>query len=206
MNLSCLILSAGKQARFPRSMGPKQLLILNGESLLQRQMRQLKVYGVIPIVITQRPEIKAASEMPFEPLDHVNILDTLNSTRALWMKRNVILLGDVYYGNSAIAHIITDRAPVRFWLNGSEIFALSFDLESQADLLRCLAVCQDTGTCFHSEDRKLWHLYRAWHGADIHKHRPFDDDITVQLDSTTFDIDSLQHYLDAKTRLEPKVK
>lgn len=124
--MQIFILAAGKQQRFPKNYTPKQLLIINNETLLQRQFRQLNKYNIIPTVITQNEQIKNHSPKWFHPKNNQTILETIKSTKELWEDRNIFLLGDTFYSQNLFKNIIENKNEIKFFMSGSEIFFLLF--------------------------------------------------------------------------------
>jgi CTP:phosphocholine cytidylyltransferase-like protein len=189
--MNTFILSAGKQLRFPDNHTPKQLLVVGGETILERQIRQLAEYDVIPTVVTHNDEIKTKSPKWIHPENNKTVQDTLASTFDHWIDDEaIILLGDVFYSHDLMANIISCELPIKFWLSGSEIFALK--TKKKQFLINGIKGCTKT-----RGDRKLWHLYRKLNNANINKHQIFNNKMTGNIVvDYTFDIDSLVQYQD----------
>lgn len=192
--MNVFILSAGVQTRFPDNYFPKQLLEINNETILSRQVRQLKEFNLVPFVVTKNSLIKSQSPLCINPKFNDSILDTLSSTRDFWKdERIVILLGDVFYSKQLFKNIMESTVPLKFWLTGSEIFALSFDKSQQNTVLGALEFCIRniwSGV-------KLWHLYRRLNGGVLETHVIYENEMSSDIITDySFDIDSLVQYND----------
>lgn len=204
MTPAVLILAAGRQTRmqFPSAL-PKQLLVFLGETLLARQVRLVSAHQLVPTVVTNDPQVAAASPAVFGPADSTTILQTLRSTRFFWPDRTIILLGDVFYSPELITDIIMDTREIRFWLKGAEILALAFDLSAAERIMQSIEDCITQtimiydGQPHYSGDLRLWHLLRALNGLDIHRHGPILNDMTLpEVADYSTDIDSEVAYHD----------
>lgn len=187
----CFILSAGKQFRY-RNNVPKQLLIVNGETIMGRQIRQARKHYLEPIVVTRHPAIKAINENWFEPERWTSILDSVMSTRKLWRSRSIFLLGDVYYSEKVFRDMMTSPLPLRFWISGSEIFGFAFDISESEGVAKACEYCVS-----QVPDARLWHLYRRLEDLDIHAHVIHWNRIVGEMiGDETQDVDSLEQYQD----------
>jgi hypothetical protein len=142
------ILAAGSSRRFNGAI--KQLLPINGEPIIRRTIRQVREH--IPDaaiwVVTWHEELMF---LRFQ----VNIIHTgfqppqlahsILWTESQWGPRNIILLGDVVYGDLAMRRILdysgalavfgSDHCPIK----GNERFALSFPGEEADQVYELLA-------------------------------------------------------------------
>ena len=187
--------------RFDRT-PPKQLLVVAGETLQARQIRQLAVHGIEPITVTNNAQLTAVSPRPFSPQGTSTILHTLRSSRALWAERTIILLGDVFYSPGLMADMVNYAGAIRFWLNGAEIFAMSFAASAAQRVLdaidRCITAttAEWNGRTLHG-DLRLWHLLRELSGLDIHRHVTILNDMTQpEVTDYTRDFDSAAAHQD----------
>jgi len=195
--MNVFILCAGEQLRFPYGFMPKQLLAIKGESLLSRQFRQCLSLSLNPVVVTHRSELQSNAWQWLMPVDSQNILRTLKSTEPLWTERVTVLLGDVHFDDDLAYEILTDTGGIKFWLGGSEIFAIAFDLKDYQTIRDAITVADTVpGHPNRVADRKMWHLYRAMHSDDIHTHQTWDSPITINVEGRAFDVDSYRQYLD----------
>ena len=197
---TCLILSAGEQRRFTSDC-PKQLFEMGGETIMARQLRQLSERGIDPIVVCLHPKILERAKVSFQPAKSITILHTLVSTRSIWRGRVIVLLGDVFYSGALLDSIIANELPIRFWLTGSEIFALAFGKNEHDRIAEALAGCfRDTpgGGERGRDGLRLWHLYRIVNSLPIHQHKVVEGEKTGDLVCDyTFDVDSQK---DAETK------
>lgn len=130
MTLHAIILAAGEAVRFHGIR--KQLLTLpNGDTLLERQIRQVRERGGLPFVVTldeslaQYARFSGASVI--EPYDQRFIVSSLLSTRDYWHKdRTLVLLGDVLYSKEVMDDLFMRTMHLGIWLNGRDVYALSF--------------------------------------------------------------------------------
>lgn len=193
--MTCLILASGKQERFGCDT-PKQLLPVRGKTILGRMLEQTS--GITTIVVTANPEIQKHAPVWFVPEDYRTIIHTFRSTAPLWVRRMVVLLGDVIYTPETMQKILNDTRKIGFWLNGSEIYALTFDEDQKERLLNAI---KDTVFDMPQGEKslgfKLWHLYRKLNNADIHVHKVFANELSGDwISDGTCDIDSFQAYKD----------
>lgn len=186
--MKIFILAAGQQLRFPDNYTPKQLLIINGETILERQLRQLRERNLTATVVTKNPLIQEKSPEWIAPKNNSTVVKTLNSTLDYWEDSAIFLLGDVFYSNELFNNIITNTQEIKFWVSGSEIFAAKLSKEKTKAALKEI---------INHRYAKLWHLYRALNNKNINKHEIFKNDMTGDIIvDHTFDIDSLQQYED----------
>lgn len=82
--MDVFILSAGLQQRFPANYTPKQLLKVGGETILERQLRQLKEHDLEATVITTNNEIKSNATKCLHPANNKSVLNSIQSSSHLW--------------------------------------------------------------------------------------------------------------------------
>jgi molybdopterin-guanine dinucleotide biosynthesis protein A len=115
---TCLILAAGDAAR--HNGGNKPLLEVNGETLLNRMWRQIKEQNPkISWLVTHRANDIGWGTVfhpVIEPKLHRWITETLLSTQDFWSdeRDTVVLLGDVFYTDSAISKVFEFKGTVAF--------------------------------------------------------------------------------------------
>jgi molybdopterin-guanine dinucleotide biosynthesis protein A len=194
-----LILASGKQERFLGFPHAKQILVIAGEMIISRQHRQLSEIGLIPHVISNKEQIEKYYPC-FKPSDDSGILRTLLSCSTLWLNNETtILLGDVFYSPQAIKIIITNKKPLCFFRNCSEIFAFRFDAETSHKIKEYAEECSEI-VGYHGA--RLWHIYRRCSGRDIHTHEEFESEIAEIISDYTTDVDSQTQYEDVKKSIE----
>lgn len=186
--ITCFILSAGSQRRF-KSGAIKQLQVIFGECLMDRQLRQMAENGINPTVVSWRNEILSKHPVVLNTESATPcILTTLLRTSTLWEKRNLVLLGDVYFHDRMVNSLVTESRPIRFWMSGSEIYALSFDESEAENIIAACNYCIGQGC-----EPRMWHLWRRLSGMNIHSHAGFHiNEMSGELltEDDAFDCDS----------------
>lgn len=194
-----IILAAGKQRRFSGLPHAKQILVIAGEMIIERQHRQLAERGFVPYVISSNEQIEKYYPC-FHPDDDSGILRTLLSCRLLWLGlETTVLLGDVFYSPAAIEGILTSKKPLSFLMNGSEIFAFRFDAETSYKVEEYAEECS---AVVGHEGARLWHLNRRFNYQDIHAHIICKSDINEMIADYTTDVDSQQQFEAVKKSIE----
>jgi len=124
--MTILILACGKQDRFTyNNYGIKQLLMVHGESLIDRMVRLSQPYQK-PVIVSWKPELKRPEADYFTPVNCAYVLDTLNDCADLWTERTIVLLGDVYYTDDCFKQIMEFTGDIGFFSDLNDIFAISF--------------------------------------------------------------------------------
>ena len=168
MNLCCFILSAGKQQRFGNGR-LKQLQVFSGETLMDRQLRQMRESGINPKVVAWHEDLLSRHSNTLNTNGATaSIQHTLLLTREFWGERNLFLLGDVYFHDPIVDSLTKETRPIRFWMSGSEIYALSFNKESENKIVEAADYC-----IAKSCDPRMWHLWRRLSKLNIHSHAGF---------------------------------
>lgn len=219
-----IIAAAGGQAKWDNYLGvPSHLAPLTahgGEPLLQRTIRQAldhtddvhltapdddryAVWSMLPADadgLERRARLHHRS--PDEPSEYA-------STRDLWAEdvRTVLLLGDVYFTDTAMRRIMRDPHR-RFRAYGraarsrttgctwGELFASSWWPEQHATMDRHLATvhaARAAGTVLRPPG---WMLLRAWQGTPLHMHRvrrPWFAEIDDDTDDLDYPADYDRH-------------
>ena len=136
---AALILCAGKAIRWGMSEDtPKQLVVVDGEPLLNRTVRLLLAAGVQEVVIVGHDESLILDGCGWMvPTSCRWTVETLWATRTRWKGRTCILLGDVWFSEEAIASVATCDSSIAifgrlagsrlFGVRAPEIFGMSFD-------------------------------------------------------------------------------
>lgn len=130
---------------------PKQLVELDGEVLLERTVRQLLAAGVEVTVVApdERFDVSGARRVSIEPKVSGCDQDKFLATSHLWsdVDRTVIMWGDVWYSDKAVAAIVGHaggdlhyfRRPWPSEVTGcewDESFAVSFGPDERERVLR----------------------------------------------------------------------
>lgn len=200
-----LILCAGAGIRWGNYMGiPKQLIPINGESLLARMVRLLNKEGLYNIeIISNDKKLMLNGCGFFKPSKSNFTVETIRSTCNLWDRNTIILLGDVYYTKSTLKKITKNKINEiqifgRPLLNkgpkfsGAEIFAISFNRYQHELLLNHIAI-----VCRNAENGgngKLWDLFKSIEFDPAYNHMN-DKNIFVPIRDNTNDFDSPEEYI-----------
>lgn len=144
----CCIFSAGKQTRWPNLKAPKQLSLVYGERLMDRQLKQLAAHNIPATVFAWHQDIlspKPPCPYPFTTLNlqssPASLLHTLLASVPYWTERTLLLNGDVYVFDDFFEKLVTDPAPLRFWMNQSEIYAVTVRKDQIIRLYDAVAWC-----------------------------------------------------------------
>ncbi len=212
-----LILCAGESARWG---APKQLLDIDGESILERQIRQAKFRSSRHYkhhecdirVVTHEPQIaQVAKDLDvdtFYPERRGCTCETLLSCRDLWGDTTMILLGDVIFSWYAMTLIFEYEAEMAIFGNESEIYAMLFG-RSVHDRVEQILKEQIAHEC-DAATGKLRQLYERYCDPPRNdpNHPPEYDaekDVLVWLRDWTTDMDYLIEYENFKTEvIEPR--
>jgi len=134
-----IIPAAGRGSRWNNFRGtPKHFATVNNEILIHRTINQFNKHTNDLIVIAKdSSNIPAKVEKPLE--GQWNDAAKLYSSSHLWSKdkRNIIVFGDVWFSESAVDTIISNKDPITFFMRTGpskitnkpykEIFAIAFD-------------------------------------------------------------------------------
>lgn len=164
---------------------PRHFVVVDGERLLDRTVRQFAAHGD---VVVSGPDARykldaAALYVPRAEPEHLDA-DILLSTRALWAphERTLVLLGDTWFTDAAVATIVGRRARRWCYIGRSagsrysgtdygELFGLSFWPADQPILLAAMYEVlrrqRDEGLWRGG----LWEHYRVLRGIDPLEHR-----------------------------------
>ena len=184
---------------------PKQLSVVNGETLLERTIRLLKENGINEYYITSNnPIFKNYGEV----LEHNNSFKFENGVvKGYWvdayypMTEPVTYLhGDVYYSEDAMKKILNLNPSVNTFI-GNEI-ARNKEHKNWGEPFGYIVVNQEEFRKGIEETKKLqdegklergyaisWELYRVLNGLDPNK-QYINDDTYLSIDDITIDIDA----------------
>lgn len=197
-----IIMCGGKYDHFQT---PKQLSVVNGETLLERTMRLLKENGITDIYISSNnPIFKKYGNL----LEHENSYKYENGKiYGYWIDAYyplnepcVYLHGDVYYSEDAIKKIINLNPKVNTFI-GNEI-AKNKEHKNWGEPFGWIVINQDEFRKGIEETKKLqdegklergfaisWELYRVLNGLNPNK-QYINDDTYLSIDDETIDIDA----------------
>lgn len=198
-------MAAGEQRRWREhgGEGSKHLLVIEGEALLDRIVRQ--TLGHDTIISGPYPGHLVPT---FQPTTDVDIVDGRLGVRELWSdhSRTVILLGDCWYSDEAMQTILEHPGPepclfARFGpsrITGkpwAEPFANSFlpaDHNRHESALRQAQAMKDKG---RAKRAGLWEAYKLEHGqGGGFTYRTRNLGHAVEIDDWTEDFDGPEDY------------
>lgn len=200
--MKIIIMCGGKYDNFET---PKQLSVINGETLVERTIRLLKENGIEDIFIS-------ATNMLFERygevLYHDNSFEFTNGkVYGYWIDAYypmeepcIYLHGDVYYSENAIKKILNLNPSVNTFI-GNEV-ARNKEHLNWGEPFGWIIVNQEEFRKGIEETKKLqdegklergyalsWELYRVLNGLDPNK-QYINDDTYLSIDDETIDIDA----------------
>jgi len=196
-----LILNAGDGRRWSEYLGtPKQLATLGLEPVLRRTVRQLTMRGFAPISVTNDPRLCITGRF-HHPSRHRCTSETLLSTQSMWQRRTIVLLGDVYFTETAITSVLRATEPLRAFArrggnsitgrSHGEFFALCWAHiaaeQVKAAAMKAIMAYESGG------DGNLWDLYHALVGLPYHSDQT-DGSVFSSIDDLTDDIDTPETY------------
>jgi len=129
MSSMIFIMAAGKAER--HNGGNKPLLVVEGETLLDRMCRQAA--GIRKYIVTHRDDLKNENANVLVPKSHDFFADTLLSTVPYWKERNIILWGDVYYTDEVMKEIMAEERPLVAFGDNRDIYAAVFKMSEPVD-------------------------------------------------------------------------
>ena len=184
---------------------PKQLSVINGETLLERTIRLLKENGVDDILISSN---NCLFEKYGTVIYHENSYKYENDkVEGYWVdayyptdKPCIYLHGDVYYTEDAIKKILNSKPSVNTFI-GNEI-ARNKEHKNWGEPFGYIVVNQEEFRKGIEETKRLqdegklergyaisWELYRVLNGLDPNK-QYINDDTYLSIDDETIDIDA----------------
>lgn len=200
-----LSLCAGSQDRWEHEEFPKQLAPVRGKPLLERTFDQLagraRLFNLT--VVTHRADITkcahARGVRTFAPTMHRWTVETLLYCRHLWQVGAIILLGDVFYTDKALAEILTCRKHLAVFGSHEEVFAIVFrknkvkQVEAALNYVQAQSEWGEITGHDGPMGGKLWHLYRALNDLPLNEHI-FEDRMFVEVSDATHDLDTFEQY------------
>jgi len=126
----------------------KQLLRVDGETLLERQVRMLKERGITEIFISSRfPECGVLGVERYVPTNNIYEIDRFRSCKPLWNPAGytMYLYGDVFYTDDALDQFVAAKETAWWWLGRwsyegvvqtqePEIFGFAFHCSASHDI------------------------------------------------------------------------
>ena len=202
-----LIYAAGKGSRWHGDL-PKQLVEVEGESILGRQLRQFKAHRIEPYVVANDPQIVAATKAGGGTPVSVDmatarwVAETMLRTQDMWAGSMIGTFGDVWFSDYAMEIIATSsglkcfgrRAQSVMTLGPAEIWAFGWEPEHNARMRESLQVAvdaaevalgdRDPGGTPHGG---AWPAYRHMAGVPLETHGFDKEGIWVEINDMTDD-------------------
>lgn len=198
---------------------PKQLTVINGETLVDRTIRLLKERGINEIYITSNDKRFDKCNAP--RLEHTNTYKVKNGIQeGYWLdafyphfKPNdkvCFMFGDVYYSDDAIRKITglectkntlfgTSDAKNEQHENWGEPFAYKVvDYEDFMNGVRAVKKMQDEGLT--KRVPIVWELYRYLNNLDVNIQQVLDETY-ICIDDETMDTDTPQKIIDLQNKV-----
>lgn len=126
-----------------------------------------------------------------------SICSTLLSTKPLWAKTTIVLLGDVHYSEWTLKRLLAGDENL-FIGSRTDLYALRLD-GNDPELPKCLdKVIARARSLSNPHRAKLWALYRLMHGAAFDSEenmQPLDHTDFIMDHSGTQDFDFYEDYL-----------
>jgi hypothetical protein len=190
------ILASGKATRFKTTPNYKykQLMsIWHSETILARIVRQCRLRGINPYIVTPYKMIANRHDNILYPKNCDTTSDTFLSTRRLWSDRTVILLGDVVYSKAIMDGIFKSEKDIAVFGNCWEIFAIVFMRSVWDSVVEALEKSRKHGL------GKVRYFYKAYIGVDMdHPDEPGQvlEPVIFQYNyDWTRDIDTYEEYV-----------
>lgn len=201
MESTLIIPAGGEQARWA-SPYPKQLVTVNGETLISRLLRQFKSHLDITVILSDNLAItEPFGYGAYWPADHRCLCETLLNTAHLWGRHTIILLGDVILSQPTARRIAVDLRPCAFWGNWSDILAVSF-YESERDPIFNSLLSSASNFVYNKGRGKLWEAYRDYCGFDYDDHRFDNHGIFIDVMDWSRDFDTVEEYEEFVERIK----
>lgn len=191
--MNVFILAAGSQKRWQKGNPEypiKQLVPIDGEPLLDRTIRQLKERGYDARVITHRKELMRDNYI--HPVDNSYTVTSIMSAVSHSGKKNLVLLGDVYFTEEAMDTCLNLSGKIRFAGGGDEIFAVYWEDDAfiLKHLSKAIGYAQKKGRIAPG---RLWSLYRSVIGVPMREHK-HDERFYVMIKDGSTDFDEWKEY------------
>lgn len=188
-DLAVIILAAGDQKRWATE-GFKQMLPVWGKPVIHRTVQQVRdAYQVEPVIAVKQGQ-PFGRYTYFYPDDHRIICDTFGSTKSLWQRETILLMGDACYTDECISTI----GSLNYFVfgKGAEIFGVKFfqgqweRVEKAIEAAKVYARKTGKG--------KIWNVYRAYEGFGQEEHRFGDNYYKLPDGDSTIDFDTPEKY------------
>lgn len=133
-----LILAAGDASRFGGF--PKSNLMVDGERLLDRQVRQFRKHTQKLVLVTHRPDVNHEEVLKVEPVSRRWKCDTLLNSEPEWGTGDLLVIhGDVRFTDECVQTMVSvERDRTSFFWDGHEVFGMFTPRQCRASMLRAL--------------------------------------------------------------------
>lgn len=199
--MRAIIIAAGKMRRWKNHLGvPKYLIEIGGETLIDRQIRLLKRFGVSDIYLCTNNESLKNHPNFFLAKNELDIeLDRFYNTRSLWNTREVLLLfGDTWYSREAMKTIIKTKYEDFMFFGRSGAFNYEGKKWGGGEIFAIKSVNHSLfWNAFHILHEKLireeisraqgWELYRQLVDLPLDKHQITQNFIEINDKTNDFD-------------------
>ncbi len=192
--MKVLILAQGTGKRWEDNEGnlflgkPKQLVVIDGETLVHRAKRLFQEAGCDVVVIASHPEIQPDVTLD-NPFPTGTEMDKFIGTQELWNKqgRTIIAWGDCFYTEEAVNTIVSHKAddlhyfrrPIASKITGhkwDESFAVSFGADWHDKVLEVANIVVDAVNTGQVKKDHIRTHYAAYLGVPL-------DNVNVLLDT-----------------------
>ena len=188
MTDTSVIIMAGGTRRDWAPHGWRQLLSVEGETLIDRTARLVKeIFQVRPVILTNdytRPF--GYDHLYYVPQEQRTPSEALGSTERYWRDTTVILQGDTFYPEVAM-NIIYLKGFFAYG-RGRELYALKFERKYH-DRVR-----EAIGKAKADQAGRLWCVYRAYEGLPIDGHKFGPSFYTFKDADSPSDFDRIERY------------
>ena len=216
MTFTAIVLAAGEGKRWGNYTGvPKHLISIDGETLIERTVRQVRRYADKVYVVSSDSTYQLQNAELFIPKQEYipAEIHKFTSSRSLWSEQTLLLFGDAYYTDEAISIIAQDTNDFTFLLRSEassftqkkygEIYALAFNESAHPQINQALDNLLNQQEVLHAGG---WHLLKVLVGLNNKSRNK--DYLTkghfIEIDDWTEDFDypiDLDRWLEAKARL-----
>lgn len=195
------ILAAGEQTRFvdrERRFITKQLLVFDGQTLIERTIAQAKMFTDSITVVTHQQDITKAVEDKagiFKPKrdQRRTTCHTILSTVPMWDEKTIILLGDVRYTYDAVRKIFNSNSGITLWTDLGDFFAITIFGFYTGEMLFYLNRAIDRFVNYGLVECPILEMYRGI--ADYHGEQRAQKLLSI-IDDETQDFDRPYEYDD----------
>lgn len=197
------VLCAGSGDRWNDHLGvPKQLVTFGGVSLLERTARQIQtITNASAFCVTRDVRICHPSYTTLLLPPNQALAETICATAPYWSRRNIFLLGDVFYSDRALHVILNAPDDLQFfgrpWPSAyvacghGEMFGAAFTVDGAKRMFR--AAAEAIAARRGGAPGNLWNIYQLVAGLSLGSSKRVST-LLQAIDDYTNDIDSPADY------------